>query len=119
MLFESEWPGATLTAPVPLADDREDEMFARLDEGWRTPADFWPDQSHEHPERCDLAKSPHRRSWTGMLSWILGQLRSGMQHRREIRRISAAWTMVDDWLLKDIEISRLEVEYAGDTRHSG
>jgi uncharacterized protein YjiS (DUF1127 family) len=117
MLIESEWPGATITARVPLADDREDEMFAGLDEGRRTPADFWPDQSHEDPDRCNLAKSSHRRSWIGMLTSILRQLRSRMHRRREIRRISAAWTMVDDWLLKDIGISRLEVEYARDARH--
>lgn len=60
-----------------------------------------------------------RRSWIGMLTSILGQLRSRMHRRREIRRIDAAWTMVDDCLLKDIGISRLEIEYARDARYSG
>ena len=40
-----------------------------------------------------------------------------MHHRREIRRISAAWAMVDDRMLNDIGISRLEIEYAMEARH--
>ena len=82
------------------------------------PTDLRPNQIGEAPDRCDLAKSPHRRGWIGMLTSILGQLRSRMHRRRETRRISAAWTTVDDWLLKDIGISRLEVEYERDARHS-
>ena len=119
MLFESEWPGEPIAAPVLVADDPQDEMFTDLGDRTRSPTDLRLNQSGEARDRCNLAKSSHRRSWTGILSSILGRLRSRMQRRREIRRISAAWTMVDDWLLKDIGISRLEVEYARDTRHSG
>ena len=114
MLFESEWCGDAITAPVLVADDPEDEMFTGFDEGSRTPTDICPDRSHEDPDRCDLAKSSNRRSWVDMLTAILRQLRSRMRRGRETQRISAAWTMVDDRLLKDIGISRIEVEYAMD-----
>jgi uncharacterized protein YjiS (DUF1127 family) len=111
MLFESEWSGDAIAAPVGLADDREDEMFSGLgDECWG-PTGIRLDQSHEDPDRCDFAKSPHRRRWISLLTSILGELRSRMHRRREIRRVSAAWAMIDDRTLKDIGVSRLEVEY--------
>jgi uncharacterized protein YjiS (DUF1127 family) len=115
MLFESEWLGATIAAPVCLADDREDGMFLG-DECW-IPADIRLDQSRKDPDRCDLDKSSHRRRWISLLTSIIGELGSRMYRRREIRRITAAWAMVDDRTLKDIGISRLELEYAADVRH--
>ena len=117
MLFEIEWSGDVIAAPVLVADDREDEMFPGLDDGTRSPTDLRPNQSGEAPDRCDLAKSPHRRRWMSLLVSLLGELRSRMHRRQEIRRISAAWAMVDDRMLNDIGISRLEIEYAMEARH--
>ena len=117
MLFESEWSGDLIAAPVLVADDPEDEMFTGLGEGMRNPTDLRLSQSGEPAARCDLAKSPHRRGWISLLASILGELRSRMRRRREIRRISAAWALVDDRMLNDIGISRLEIEYAMDGRH--
>ena len=119
MLFEREWLGAAIATPVDLADDREDEMFTGLDEGSWTLTDTFPGQSGETPDRCDLAKSPHRRRWISLLTSILGELRSRIRRRREIRRMSAGWAMVDDRMLKDIGISRLEIEHARSARHWG
>ena len=117
MLFESEWSGDVIAAPVLVADDWEDEIFPGLDDGTRSPTDLRLSQSGEPAARCDLTKSPHPRRWISLLISILGELRSRMHRRREIRRIDAAWAMVDDRTLTDIGISRLEIEYAMDTRH--
>jgi uncharacterized protein YjiS (DUF1127 family) len=117
MLFESEWSGDVIAAPVLVADDWEDEIFPGLDDGTRSPTDLRLSQSGETTDRCDLAKSPHRRRWISLLASLLGGLRSRMHRRREIRRISAAWALVDDRMLNDIGISRLEVEYAIEARH--
>ena len=117
MLFDSEWYGDVIAAPVLVADDREDEIFPGLDDGTRSPADLRLSQSGETTDRCDLAKSPHRRRWISLLASLLGGLRSRMHRRREVRRISAAWALVDDRILNDIGISRLEVEYAMEARH--
>ena len=119
MLFESEWLRDAIAAPVLVADDREDEMFPGLDDGTRSPTDLRPNQSGEAPDRCDLAKSPHRRRWMSLLASPLGELRSRMHRRREIRRIDAAWALVDDRTLTDIGTSRLELGYAMDARHWG
>ena len=119
MLFESEWSGAAIATPVWVTDDPVDEMFTGLSDRRRKPTDLPLKQSREAPDRCDLVKSPHRRGWTSLLTSILGELRSRLHRRREIRRINAAWTMVDDRTLNDIGISRLEVEYAMHARHWG
>ena len=119
MLFESEWSGDVITAPVLVADDWEDEIFPGLDDGTRSPTDLRLSQSGEAAARCDLAKSPHQRSWISLLTSILGELRSRIHRRWEIRRMNAAWAMVDDRTLNDIGTSRLNVEYAMDARHRG
>jgi hypothetical protein len=118
MLFEGEWLGDAIAAPVLVADDREDQMFPSLDDGTRSPTDLRPNHSGEvSPDRCDLAKSLHRHRWMSLLASLLGELRSRMHRRREIRRINTAWAMVDDRTLTDIGTSRLEVENAMDARH--
>ena len=114
MLFESEWLRDAIAAPVLVADDREDEMFPGLDDGTRSPTDLRLNQGGEAPDRWNLAKSPNRRRWIPLLSSIFGQLRSRIHRIREIRRMNAAWAMVDDRTLNDIGTSRLEVEYAMD-----
>ena len=63
MLFESEWCGDAITAPVLVADDPEDEMFRGLGDRMRSPTDLRLNQSGEAPDRCNLAKSPNRRRW--------------------------------------------------------
>jgi uncharacterized protein YjiS (DUF1127 family) len=117
MLFESEWSGEAIAAPVLVADDPEDKMFTGLGHECWNPTDLRLDQSGEDPDRRDLAKTPHGRRWIGLLTSVVGKLRSRMHRRREIRRVNAAWAMVDDRTLKDIGISRLELEYAADVRH--
>ena len=119
MLFESEWSRDAIAAPVFVTDDPEDEMFPGLGDRMRSPSDLRLNQSGEAPDRRDLAKSPQRCRWISLLTSILGELRSRIQRRREIRRMNAAWAMVDDRTLNDIGTSRLEVEYAKDAGHWG
>ena len=111
MLFESEWCGDATTAPVLVADDPEDEMLGGLGDRTRSSTDLRLNRSGEAPDRCDLAKW---RRWISLLTSILGELRSRIHRRWEIRRMNAAWAMVDDRTLNDIGTSRLEVEYAMD-----
>jgi uncharacterized protein YjiS (DUF1127 family) len=40
-----------------------------------------------------------------------------MLREREIRRVAAAWEMIDDRTLKDIGIIRCEIEYGRNARH--
>jgi hypothetical protein len=119
MLFESEWSGDAIAASLLVSDDPEGEMFTGLGDRTRSLTDLRLNQSGETPDRCDLAKSPHQRSWISLLTSILGELRSRIHRRWEIRRMNAAWAMVDDRTLNDIGTSRLYVEYAMDARHWG
>ena len=96
---------------------REDETPVFVEDGSWSSTDIRLNQSGGAPDRCDFAKSPRRRRWISLLTSMLGELRSRMHRRRNIRRINAAWTMVDDRTLSDIGISRLDLEYAGDVRH--
>jgi len=114
MLFESQWCGDAITAPVLVADDPEDEMLGGLGDRMRSPTDLRLNQSGEAPDRCNLAKSPNRRRWIPRRFSIFGELRSRIHRGREIRRMNAAWAMLDDRTLNDIGTSRLEVEYAMD-----
>src|SRR5215469_12320641 len=96
MLFQSEWSGDVIAAPVWVTDGPEDERSASLGDRMRSPTDIRLYQSHEDLDRCNLAKSPHRRRWTGLLTSLLVGLRSRIHCRREIHRANAAWAMVDD-----------------------
>jgi uncharacterized protein YjiS (DUF1127 family) len=119
MLFESEWSGDVIAAPVWVTDDPQEETFAGFGDRMRDLTSLHLNQSGEAPDRCDLTRCPHRRRWISLLTSMLGELRSRMHRRREIRRISAAWAMVDDRTLNDIGMSRLEFEYVMDARHWG
>ena len=117
MLFESEWSGDAIAAPIWVANDPVDEMFTGLGDRMHSPTDLRLNESAEVSDRRGFAKSPHRHRWVSPLTSILGEPRSRLHRRQEIRRIKAAWAMVDDRTLNDIGISRLEVEYAMDARH--
>jgi uncharacterized protein YjiS (DUF1127 family) len=117
MLFESEWSGDAFAAPVLVTDDPEDELFTGFGDRMRSPIGLRLNQGHEDPDSLDSAKTPHGRRWIVLLTSVVGKLRSRMHRRREVRRLNAAWAMVDDRTLTDIGISRLEVEYAADVRH--
>jgi uncharacterized protein YjiS (DUF1127 family) len=75
------------------------------------------------------ARKPHpfarpETAPTGFLGWrasvisILAECWSRMLREREIRRLRAAWESLDDRTLKDIGISRHEIEYAREGQQS-
>jgi uncharacterized protein YjiS (DUF1127 family) len=57
------------------------------------------------------------RAWIISIASMVAKLWSRMLRERELRRIRAAWETVDDRTLKDIGISRYEIEYGRDPRH--
>jgi uncharacterized protein YjiS (DUF1127 family) len=58
-----------------------------------------------------------RRTWIFSITSFFAEIWSRMLREREIRHIRAAWKTIDDRTLKDIGISRYEIEYARDARH--
>lgn len=58
-----------------------------------------------------------RRRWITSVISFFAELWSRIGHAREIRRIRAVWETIDDRTLKDIGISRYEIEYAREARH--
>jgi uncharacterized protein YjiS (DUF1127 family) len=89
---------------------------------WRAseyPSRRGPAKDRPSTRRADTAPTNFagRRAWITSITSILTELRSRMLREREIRRIRAAWETIDDRTLKDIGISRCEIEYGGDPRH--
>ena len=58
----------------------------------------------------------YRATWSTSITSILAELWSRIFHQWEVRRIRAAWETIDDRTLKDIGVSRNEIEHAGDRR---
>ena len=58
-----------------------------------------------------------RRRWITSLTSFFAELWLIIRHTREIRRIRAVWETIDDRTLRDIGVSRYEIEYATETRH--
>ena len=50
--------------------------------------------------------------WIGMIIPMLVRLWSKASRKRELARIRAAWETIDDRMLRDIGVSRYEIEYA-------
>jgi uncharacterized protein YjiS (DUF1127 family) len=58
-----------------------------------------------------------RRRWITSVTSFFAELWSIIRDAREIRRIRAVWETIDDRTLKDIGVSRYEIEYAREARH--
>lgn len=89
----------------------------------RLPSDY-PSQDdtardHLSGQRAETARTDlaGRRPWITSITSFFAELWSGMLRRREIRRLRAAWESLDDRTLKDIGISRHEIEYARHGQH--
>jgi uncharacterized protein YjiS (DUF1127 family) len=144
MLFETEWRDDTIAAPICLTNDREDalsrnrvdshsdqadaEPTAVLLEDWRDtiikPAAgcSGPSSQRQLPRAGVNTDTPPAdfarwRECINSIAWIVAELWSRMRRERQIRRIGAAWRTIDDRTLKDIGISRYEIEYARDPRY--
>jgi len=54
----------------------------------------------------------HWGRWISLITAIVAELWLLMARKREIRRMRAAWTAIDDRTLNDIGVSRWEMAYA-------
>jgi uncharacterized protein YjiS (DUF1127 family) len=54
----------------------------------------------------------HWGRWISLITAIVAELWLLMAREREIRRMRAAWTVIDDRTLRDIGVSRWEMAYA-------
>ena len=134
MQFEiqrSQCLGGTIAAPVCPAYDRGAAFFQGLGRSWNADRTRVLWRAGEYTGRLYLAKdrdSARRaetartnfagpRAWITSTTSIITELWSKVLREREIRRIRAAWRAIDDRTLKDIGISRYEIEYARDARH--
>ena len=117
MRFESEWPGDIIAAPICRTYDREDVFFDGLAGRPWNRLDTRSDRTEGWcAETATTVLAGWRASITSIAS-VVARLLSRMLREREIRRIRASWEAIDDRTLRDIGISRYEVEYAGDPRH--
>jgi len=57
------------------------------------------------------------RAWITSIASIISEWWSRIRGERELRRLGAAWEGIDDRTLRDIGISRLEIEYGRPPRH--
>ena len=138
MRFEiqrSQRLGGAIAAPVGPAYDRGAALFQGLGRSWNRVNGraerarvLW--RAAEYTGRRCLTKDPDRalraetartnfagpRAWITSTTSIITELWSRVLREREIRRIRADWRAIDDRTLKDIGISRYEIEYAGDRR---
>src|SRR5215469_17826756 len=70
-------------------------------------------------ERCETEQTDFtdRPTWNISIASILAGLWSRIRRHRELRRIKAAWGMIDDRTLDDIGVSRYQIEYPRNARH--
>jgi uncharacterized protein YjiS (DUF1127 family) len=114
MRFESEWPGDAIAAPICRTYDREDVLFDSLAGRPWNRLDSRSDEADREMATTDLVG--WRASITSIASVVAGLWRRILRER-EVRRIRAGWERVDDRTLRDIGISRHEIEYARDPRY--
>lgn len=98
---------------------------AAVKEGIRHPQPVWAAYPGDRGQAKDGSTAWHaenehtnfvcRATWSTSITSILAGLWSKILRQRETRRIEAAWDMIDDRTLKDIGISRYEIE--SDARH--
>lgn len=78
--------------------------------------DWVKDSSFHEPAGTTQTDLSGRR-WVYALISFFTEMWSGRLRRREIRRLTAAWEQLDERTLKDIGVSRHEIEYARPARH--
>ena len=125
MRFESQWLGEAIAAPICGTDNLDDAFIEGLSGEVAinlAPRSVAP-SSQRRLSHADVNADDAPPNLTGWRAWItsiasvVAELWSKMRREREIRRIRAAWAMVDDRTLKDIGISRYQIEYGRDARH--
>ena len=100
---------------------------AAVKEGIRHPQPVWAAYPRYRGQAKDGSAAWHaenehtnflyQATWSTPITSILAGIWSKILRQRETRRIKAAWEMIDDRTLRDIGISRNEIERARDARH--
>jgi len=100
---------------------------AAVKEGIRHPQPVWAAYPRYRGQAKDGSAAWHaenehtnflyQATWSTPITSILAGIWSKLLRQRETRRIKAAWEMIDDRTLRDIGISRNEIERARDARH--
>jgi uncharacterized protein YjiS (DUF1127 family) len=130
MQFDSQRPGDAIATPFCRIYDREDALFEGFGgRSWNrvnslsNQADANPTgvvlkDRHDVGAHLEIARDDvaGRRKWITSISSVLTRLCSKIRHKREIRRLGAAWEMIDDRTMRDIGVSRYEIDQAGDLR---
>jgi uncharacterized protein YjiS (DUF1127 family) len=112
--------------PVDGWSNRTDAGLAQVKEGIRHLQPAWAaypgyrgqakDGSAAWPAENEHTNFVYRATWSTSITSILAGLWSKILRQRETCRIKAAWGMIDDRTLKDIGISRYEIERARGAR---
>ena len=123
MPFDTEWPGDAIAAPLCGTSNRENassespggKTWDRLDR--RSGA------NEGRPPRDGVGTDNEPAKFAGWSGWItsigsiIGGLWSQRMRERAIRRLAAGWEKLDDRILKDIGVSRYEIEFERDAVH--
>ena len=117
MRFESEWPGDIIAAPICRTYDREAVFFDSLASRSWSRLDSRSDRTDGWCAENATTDLPGWRASFASIGSVVARLLSKIVREHEIRRIRASWEAIDDRTLKDIGISRYEIEYARDPRH--
>jgi uncharacterized protein YjiS (DUF1127 family) len=120
MPFDGEWPGDTAAAPFCGTSNREDvpiespggRTWNRLDrrsgvDSARPPRDAFGTDG-------EPTKFAGRSGWITSIASIIAVRWSKRMRERGIRRLAAGWEKLDDRILKDIGVSRHEIEFRRD-----
>jgi uncharacterized protein YjiS (DUF1127 family) len=109
------WSNRTNAGLAPVKEGiRHSQPVRALYSGYRGQAKDGSAAWHAENEHTNFVC---RATWRTSTTSILAGLWSRILRQRETRRIKAAWEMIDDQTLKDIGISRYEIERARDARY--
>ena len=120
MPFDSEWPGDAIAVPFCSISNREDASSESP--GGRT-WDWLGRRSGANEVRplrdgiCTDNDPTRFAGWSGWITTIgpiIGELWSKRMRERALRRLAAGWEKLDDRILKDIGVSRYEIEFERD-----
>ena len=115
-----EWTrqGDAIAAPIHRWFDRDDGNFEGFGgQSWNQVDGQPKDGSAAWRAENEQANLVYRTTWSTLITSIFAELWSKILRQRETHHIRAAWEMIDDRTLKDIGISRNEIERGGDARH--
>jgi hypothetical protein len=125
MQFESEWPDHATAGPLCPEHDREALFFERLGGRSRCRVYSRGDEAAADQtavvarHRRDAMPASEPNNWVRRIATVISlaiNLWSGIRHR-ESRSTKATWETIDDRILRDLGLSRYEIELLTWTGH--